>query len=872
MKIIRAVGIDLGTTNSAIAIMTPAGNDILMLEDRFKRKTLPSMVGWDAESESFVTGWEAWNRRSLTPSPVSSIKRKMGTQRTVDIGPHSMLPEEVSAQILTRLQHEMRGFLKRRNQDDDHDYPISHAVVTVPAYFDAPQIEATRRAGELAGLEVVGLLQEPTAAAMYHAWKHGIGDGTFMVYDLGGGTFDVSIIRCLMGEYQVLGIDGDNFLGGDDFDRKVAEYIRKHLVAQGYALDLNIAESGDDLTRFTLLMRLGQEVKEALSQSEVQYVARRNIFEDQQGNPVNVELEISREQFEAMIDELIEQSLQSCERALLKSAEAADVTLDDLDHVLLVGGSTRVPRVQARVAERFCGKGRSKAKAPLLDEPDTCVALGAAIHAANIAGLTLVDERDEFNGPSLVTLTSQLSTKSGHLRLAGRLDSAISAVVDSVVAIDAFGDIAAIARPDAPQEDGSVGFVMEDIALAGEGRNVFSLEFCDEDGDAVVAVEVPLHKLSEEEVLRSTGSALSNPSVLAKDIYMEVVRDGKVDRQILLRSGTSLPAEEKFRFYTADRSGAVILRLYQNRFPIRTIHLTMAQGSDVGLSIDFNLSIDEAMTMVASGEVMGQTFWAQIEPPPEREIKRWEQIEELLTRVDRVNRELWGYEARHFKDATEPLVAGIRETARTDPDKLQVLVRRLEEVVEDYHEKDRALTPGWGRYEALLDAIKRVVFRGDGRLNLGMNLDEWRARLSALEEKAQESFARQDQLAWSQVFGQVQAIWESLAQDEYRFSRSDPTEHAQRLMVSVRTQRDDVLAQISEFTLSANPETRELQEARIKELLAELTARVDNPLRQIDIERMGAGPAKQHLEKLTETLDYFERQLEKLPTIGLVRN
>ncbi len=120
---------------------------------------------------------------------------------------------------------------------------VDRAVITVPAYFDAPQVEATRLAGELAGLEVIGILQEPTAAAIYHTWKNRLGDGNFLVYDLGGGTFDVSILRCLGGEYQVLAIDGDNYLGGDDFDRMYAEWLRKELTKQGYKLDLDVRAS-----------------------------------------------------------------------------------------------------------------------------------------------------------------------------------------------------------------------------------------------------------------------------------------------------------------------------------------------------------------------------------------------------------------------------------------------------------------------------------------------------------------------------------------------------------------------------------------------------------------------------------------------------
>lgn len=868
MKIIRAVGIDLGTTNSAVGVLSPRGDEIELLEDRFKRKTFPSMVGWDPDVERFITCWEAWNRRELDPPPVASIKRKMGTQQTVNVGEHALLPEEISAKILSRLGDEASRFMDAKFEDDDHDYLVQRAVITIPAYFDAQQIEATRQAGELAGLEVVGMLQEPTAAAMYYAWKHGIGDGNFLVYDLGGGTFDVSVIRCLMGEYQVLGIDGDNFLGGDDFDKRVAEYLRSHLVEQGYVLDLDIVNHDDDRTRFMLLQRLGQEIKESLSQSDVQYVGRRNLFKDQEGNSVSLDLEISREQFEEIIADLVNETIACCERALLKSATAADVTLAEIDHVLLVGGSTRVPMIQRRVAESFCGDSRSRASRPQLDEPDTCVALGAAIHAANVAGLSFIDE-DTTEDPAHLNLTTTLSTQGTTIRLAGHLATPHWRLVDSVVLIDNIGEIAAITRPE--PRDENLFFNVEDIATPDPGRYGFSLEFCDDEGDALAAFSLLVERVDPSRTLRSTGSALSNPSVLAKDIYLEVVRDGRPTRQILLPSGTSLPADGKFKFHTADDSGAVILRLFQNRFPIRTIHLTVPEDTSVGTQVDLNLSIDEAMSMVASGEISGQTFWAQIEAPPARELKNWAQIEELLGRVDRVNRELWGYESRYFRERTDQLIAGIHETARTDPDKLQVLVARLEEIVDDYHERDKALTPGHGRYVALLDAIKRVVWRGDDKLKLGLDQEEWRGRLAKLEEQAEEAFQNHDQTSWSRLFNQVQAIWESLAQDEHRFTKSDPKEYVERLTVSVNERVSELYEHFEEFSLSANPETKMLQEARLRELREELKARIESPLRQLDVGRLGPGPARQELEKLTETLQYLERQLDKLPTIGLVR-
>src|SRR5262249_30707799 len=142
------------------------------------------------------------------------------------------------------LRRSMAGFLGEK-ASEGVETRVDRAVITVPAYFDAPQVEATRKAGELAGLGVVGILQEPTAAAIYHTFKHKIEGGNFLVYDLGGGTFDVSILRCVAGEYQVLAIDGDNYLGGDDFDRRFAEKLRKDLVEKGYELELDVRSNAD---------------------------------------------------------------------------------------------------------------------------------------------------------------------------------------------------------------------------------------------------------------------------------------------------------------------------------------------------------------------------------------------------------------------------------------------------------------------------------------------------------------------------------------------------------------------------------------------------------------------------------------------------
>jgi molecular chaperone DnaK len=849
----RAVGIDLGTTNSSIAMMSPMGDELVLWEDRFKRKTFPSVLGWEPDKMAFIHGWEAWNRRGLDPQPLTSIKRKMGNGQTISLAGQKMTPADVSAEIVKALVGLAATTFSR--VVEDHETVIDAAVITVPAYFDALQIEETRRAGELAGIEVLGLLQEPTAAAMYHAWKHGIEDGIFLVYDLGGGTFDVSVIRSLHGEYQVLGIDGDNFLGGDDFDKRLAEHFRLRLIEQGYALDLDVSKS-EDAARFFLLTKVAQEVKESLSGSEVQYVARRDIFNDCAGNPVTLEFEYSRIEFEALVGDLVSQTIACCHRAIELATSRADISASQIQHVLMVGGSTRVPRVRQAVHEAFCA-GQTLATELRLDEPDTCVALGAALRASTLAALEITqDSTTVALSSSTYTHEDSVDVMGAVLNLAG---------VRTVALINQGGDVHAIVRA---QDDGT--FEFENVRLPETGTYRFTLDFSDSDGEPLGSVPFFVHR-GAPEASRPTGSALSNPSVLAKDIGLEVVRETRSERHVLLARGASLPAEGEFTFYTADHSGAVILRLYQSRFPIRSIHLTLAEGTPTGTPVRLKIQVDESMAMVAEGEIAGQRFWAQIEPPPRRELKDWAEIEALLDDCDRASSELWGDELSRFREATEHLVAGIRETVRTDPDKLQALVIRLEDVVSDYRNRDAHLTPAWHRFETLLDAVKRIVWRGDGKRQLGLNTEEWRARLGAIERAGRSAYESSDQPAWSQVFNQVQATWETLKQDEFMFAApTDPVAYVHLLATSLRAVIDNFRSSFHAFAISPNPETAALQHGELHRLEVMLKEKVEGPLAALDLDNTPPDRLKPELDRLFETANHLRRQFDRLPTLGLV--
>lgn len=844
----RPVGIDLGTTNSAISLLEPGGRELLLFEDRFRRKVVPSVVGWDPGAEEVLVGFPAWNRRGLTPPPIQSVKRKMGRDEPLEVGPHAWTPEEVSARILGELRARMLEFAAPRLEG--YELRIGRAVITVPAYFDAPQIEATRRAGELAGIEVLGLLQEPTAAAMYHAWASGRGDATYLVYDLGGGTFDVSVIRCMMGEYQVLGIHGDNYLGGDDFDRRFADHLRRQLVSDGYALDLDIQNSDDDATRFQILTRVAQEVKEALSTSTFQYVGRRDLFDDQQGNPVTLELEVSRGEFEGLIRSYVEQSVACCHEALALAKRSAGVALADIDVVLLVGGSTRVPLVQQLVADAFCGPGKSAAERPTVDEPDTCVALGAAIHAANLGGLTLGDEEAEVS----VTLTSPLTTRKATARLVGRVEGASG----TAKLTDVTDPLAPTLVAQTEIEDGR--FRLADIELADPGLHPFELSVGE------VAFSIGMYRGGD---VRSTGSALSNPTVLAKDIFLEVVKLGKPDRALLVEKGTSLPVEVRHRFYTADQSGAVILRLLQNRMPIRTIHLEVPTDLSLHTPVDVKISVDDTLAMVAEGAIGDQVFWANIEAPGAEAQKSWEEVERILARADEVVAGLWGGEAAWVREKVDYLKAGIREAVRTDPDKLQVLVARLEEVLEDFGSSDHQLTPTYDRFEWRLNQIRRRVFRAASERCLGLDADGWTARLAELEARGAQVYERADVAGWRRAYSQAQAIVESLNQEDASYSDPEDPETLRRRFRLAHSVARDLQENLAILSLSENQETRAVQQAEKLAILDALNTEVLGPLERIDPDAGGA-EVRGGLESVHGALRRLEKRLERLPSIGLV--
>ena len=350
------IGIDLGTTNSEVAIIE--NGQVVVIADNNK-KILPSFVGIDDQGDILV-GETARNQYLVYPErTVKSIKRLMGQDIQVDLAGHAYAPQEISAIILKRLKAIAEQYL---------DQPVNKAVITVPAYFSDAQRQATREAGEIAGLEVVRFINEPTAAALAYGGNQEE-QKRMLVYDLGGGTFDVSVVNIESGVVEVLSSHGDNHLGGDDFDQQIIEHILDHLLeTQG----VDGRQHSKALARIT---RAAENAKFVLSDEPYAKIEEEYLLEHE-GAAIHLSLELSRIDYEEMIEDFINATIDAVHIAM----KGAKLTPADIDEIVLVGGSTRTPCIRERLYDEFGFEPHSEV------DPDLCVAMGAAIQAAMISG------------------------------------------------------------------------------------------------------------------------------------------------------------------------------------------------------------------------------------------------------------------------------------------------------------------------------------------------------------------------------------------------------------------------------------------------------------------------------------------------------
>ena len=354
----KIIGIDLGTTNSCVAVME--GGEPVVITNSEGARTTPSVVSFQANGERLVG--QVAKRQAITnpDKTIMSIKRHMGTDYKVNIDGKDYTPQEISAMILQKLKADAEAYLGEK---------VTEAVITVPAYFNDAERQATKDAGRIAGLDVKRIINEPTAASLAYGLDKMDSAHKILVYDLGGGTFDVSILDLGDGVFEVVSTNGDARLGGDDFDQRIIDYIAEDFKAQN-GIDLR-----QDKMALQRLKEAAEKAKIELSSSTQTLINLPFITADATG-PKHIDMTLTRAKFNELTHDLVERTINIMKEAL----KSGNVSLNDIDKVILVGGSTRIPAVQEAV-KNFTGKEPSKGV-----NPDECVAMGAAIQAGVLTG------------------------------------------------------------------------------------------------------------------------------------------------------------------------------------------------------------------------------------------------------------------------------------------------------------------------------------------------------------------------------------------------------------------------------------------------------------------------------------------------------
>jgi len=755
MILTRPIGIDLGTTNSAVAVLDPNERDLVLCHDEHGRPTTPSCVWWDARRQEPVVGHAAYVRKGAAPEPVSSIKRAMGTRMTVELGgPRS--PAQVSSEILRALRVQVEGELGRRAAEG-MAYDVSRAIVTVPAYFGLPAIEATREAATLAGLDVTELLHEPTAAAIYYSWKHNLGDGVYLVYDLGGGTFDVSVLRRSAGDFLVLGISGDNFLGGDDFDRRLAEHLRRVLVADGYELDLDIAGDSADRLRFAQLVAVAETAKKGLSRDEEVLVQSAGMLRDQADVPVVIEALVTRATFESLIGDLLERTIACCDQALASAKEKADIGLGDVDHVLLVGGSTYVPAVVERVRRALCRDGkttqaRARCERPIRDEPETAVALGAALRAA-AGGIGIGDEERRVRVWVRGSAATQRerTTIHGYIEpLQPGLNLAGGRLTLKRQGEGVLGDV---------ELKGELRFAFPHVDLEPDALNDFELAVEDARGQLVATLA---RSIAQRADAPQPVTASLSTAVLPKPIVLEGIDAGRLVRTVLLPEGGTLPTTAHYTFAIGDAAGHVRLPIYQASRIIKELRADVGTVP-VGTPVDLEITCDEQVRISVRFSVAGRSFGGSIDPPPPDDVPTRHEVDQIGRRFGAALDALDDTDdtRRRLQSLYDATLSDVEEARRAaDYPKLIARVAVLEGLIREA-KLALPLEPSLDELGAAITACEKLLTNAV-KAKPDLPKSKIGAELAALRDKGAAAYRARESQAYDEVVHAVGAVHQFL--------------------------------------------------------------------------------------------------------------
>ncbi len=652
MIIHKTFGLDLGTTNSTPSVFI---NGASFCPEDGKLKTIPSLVA--KKGDKFIVGVAPKNNPHI--EKIRSIKRMMGKEEPAVLNGQNYSPEEISAEIVRYCAE-----ILNKQVEKAENVVYDRIVITVPAYFSIAQKDATRKAGELAGLEVLMLLEEPTAAAINYTVKNNVNSGVFMVYDLGGGTFDVSIIEKIENIPVVLATAGNNFLGGDNFDNLLARYFIDVLNNDlGYDIDLDLTKK-EDLHKYNALLLAAENVKKNLSQNDTYTISYYDVFKDNSGADLIIE-DFSRAKFEELIrDKIVIDSFNECQKAL-DAFVASGRQLSEITGVLMVGGSSHIPYVRNAVKEKFVDSGMIKEL--IIADPDLAVGYGAGIVAATQS----MKFEDTENG--IVVEISAPYMFDGTMNISGKL---IKGQVDTVGLISNEKEVKATV-----QGDGTFSADIDGVYEKLEYKFYF--------GNNTVA--------------NLTESVEKNNLIAPTPVQNETIRIEIVDLERqetedypLVNKGEALPCSASHNFKINEYSREqIILPVKEGYREIYSLIIDVPENTPLGSRVTVNTEIDvlgkvTLKVLLNNKEIKGKVVYAETKDIDDSTLMDIE--EKFYDKIENVRGEAKAEFVARQENITRELneaVANSDKNHYTDAlNKYETLVRELPSSISDLTEED----------------------------------------------------------------------------------------------------------------------------------------------------------------------------------------
>jgi molecular chaperone DnaK (HSP70) len=743
------VGIDLGTTYSVIA--TPKHFEgkpffpvrgVTIIKDSAGRRLLPSVVAVNQQGQ-LIVGIHAKIAAGELPKTVMFAKRSLGTDERYALGQQQMRPEDVSAEILRKLKETAEAQMGE---------PIDEAVITVPAYFNDLQKQLTKQAGEKAGLRVGDVLQEPVAAALMYCYDDQRDPLTIMTYDLGGGTFDIAILRKEAGVFRILAFDGDRFLGGSDFDKRLAAWIVDRLQAEGWQLDVQ-----PDSPEWCKLLLMAEVAKEKLSENETYSLGSQNTgISDINSEPVTIdELVITRDTFEALIEDDVDRTIGLCKQALT----TAGISPGELEEIVMVGGSSRIPVLKQRLQAAF---GRE----PKLVEPDLCVAIGAAIAAQRLG---------QRIGPLRLAYLPE-ATSAATIQVTGTVEKS-NELPDPTLCSVSLAQVGGAFRQRQPiGEQG--GFLFPNVPLAAEADNGFDLTLMDATGSEVRRHRFTVRQTATAGAMRSLAGLDGN--VLAKPIAIETVSG----LYTVFEAGNPLPDSRMVPARTTDQTGTVRIPVFEGNVKIGAIIVDgISTSLQLGSRVEITLSVERDF------RIKGQAYIPAVEAKadtiidiPHVVVKRKEELRQSYQAMQQRVGEALGQadhgQAFRVGPSIEAKLEQCRKVLYDDRDPTLAKAQELLAEVETLLGKLRSWRPDppQSQFEEMRMEIESKLLPELYAASLAEKEGSWGGQVKAIVQMAERALQEKRDAEWSEAYKQMERLRNRVAQALERASQAAENE------------------------------------------------------------------------------------------------